>query len=220
MKAQELILKAMRADSIPAGESGLWTVAKLSINKQKAKLNSIYYKEDVLDGNYTFLFRYTLEKLHQRYGDCVMEDTIPELQTHLNFILKAQGRVLVTGLGLGCVVRGLLTKRSINKITVVERDQDVLDLVLPYMPNDNRLQVIKADAFDFLNNNNDIYDFAWHDLWADTDINEPKLPLIHSRLMKNGANKIKQQGAWGMPREIITALKRRSFWYEAAPKGM
>jgi hypothetical protein len=36
-----------------------------------------------------------------------MNDFPQELKKHLDFVLRARGRVLVTGLGLGCVVRGL-----------------------------------------------------------------------------------------------------------------
>ena len=83
------ILKAARADSIPKGESGLWTVEKAYHKTNKPE--TWHGKEVMLPADiYTHLLRVTTEKLHLwPPGDIVMEDTPFEMNTHLNFMLKA-----------------------------------------------------------------------------------------------------------------------------------
>jgi spermidine synthase len=51
-----------------------------------------------------------------------MEDTLSELRRHTPIFMRAKGRLLVTGLGLG-VVRGLLAKPEVEHIDVVEIDR-------------------------------------------------------------------------------------------------
>lgn len=208
------ILKNMKATAIPKGDHGLWEIKKY---KNNTTLNNSYKKrtgEDLQEGTYTYLLRTTLENIHLDHGECVMEDTPKELNTHLNFVLKAKGKVLITGLGLGCIVRGLLCKEEITKITVIERDKSVLSLVVPHMPKDERLNIIEADAIKWTKNNTENFDFAWHDVWNDKDNNEKPLPLIHLQLILNLINTVKRQGAWGMTRLGLTIFKKQNWWYE------
>lgn len=206
------ILKAMRADDIPAGKSGLWQVHKKKYDEAMAVICTMKRSKIVTAGNYTILTRKTYATLNTD-GECVMEDTVPELQTHLNFVRRAKGDVLVTGLGLGCIVRGLLCKPDVTHITVIERDEHVLKLVLPYMPNDQRLHVVHADAAKVIVQ--EPFDYAWHDIWTDECAGEPSLSCAHidllSRYHKNGW--AKKQGAWGFPKEIQAVAKRQPFWY-------
>ena len=99
------ILQEAKADNIPIGNSGLWFVHK----KYHTDNQVVDYRgqERVLPaGKITYLMRTTEATVHLNPpGEVVMEDTIFELKTHLGFILSASGNVLITGLGLGCVIR-------------------------------------------------------------------------------------------------------------------
>lgn len=158
-------------------------------------------------GNYTQLFRWTEETLH-KIGELVMHDFPDELNTHLNFMLKAHGEVLITGLGLGCVARGCLENPNVKAITVIERDKDVLKLVLPHcFPNHReRVTIIEDDAIEWAKRNvrlgfADKFDCAWHDIWNDPDKKEPHLAILHTRLLMELGKNIPMQGAWAYPRE-------------------
>jgi len=129
-----------------------------------------------------------------------MDDTRPELESHLGFMRQAEGRVLVTGLGLGCVVRGLLAKRSVTAVTVIEKSADVLKLVKPHMPRDEHLEIIHADALTWAGQTDRTFDYAWHDLWTDRTKGEPHLALWHTRLLLDMRDKVTRQGAWDYPR--------------------
>jgi hypothetical protein len=195
MRPENLLLAA-RAEAIPEGWEGLWFIQKTKVKMMQITLHNGEYRT-LPAGVYTALFRMTDSTMH-RYppGEVVMEDTPFELRTHLTFMLKAGGNVLVTGLGLGCVVRGLLANPAVDHITCIEKSQDVLRLVQPHMPKTDRLAIIHADALEWTATTTQTFDYAWHDLWTNRDVGEPSLDEWHTRLILNCRHKAKKQGAW------------------------
>lgn len=207
MTLKSTILTSARADSIPEGESGLWFIRKTDVDRQTS-FTRHGKPVSIPTGTYTHLFRMTTATMHRNPpGECVMEDTPPELETHLAFVLRAHGRVLVTGLGLGCVVRGLLVNPAVEYVTCIERSKDVLKLVLPYMPIE-RLTVIHADALEWAKANNQKFDCAWHDLWADRENGEPHLQHWHVQLIYHCRKRVTMQGAWALPRSVRRVLRQ------------
>ena len=209
------ILNAARAESIPEGAAGLWHIKKIRLAR------SITAPKDgklvtVPAGEYTQLWRWTNGTIQDRLdgkptepGELVMTDSPDELNTHLNFMLRAYGRVLITGLGLGCVIRGCLANPAVTHIVAIERDPHVIRLVKPHMPDD-RLTILQADAVSWCANNlpRQRFDCAWHDLWSDPDRNEPHLALIHSELFVRCHNAVSFQGAWAFPKPQKTIWRR------------
>lgn len=196
----DTILQAARATEIPARWSGLWFIEKTEL---KQEMPAPYRDEMRIlpAGIYTALFRMTDgTMMNFPPGVVVMEDTPFELRTHLEFMLRAKGRVLVTGLGLGCVVRGLLSNPNVTHVTCIERSADVLKLVQPYMPKD-RLAIIQADALKWTATTDQTFDYAWHDLWTNREAGEPFLDIWHTQLIFNCHDKVKNQGAWKYSRE-------------------
>lgn len=204
------LLIAARANAIPSGLSGLWRVKKVNIP------HPIFaHCGDLLDrdkgatipaGRYTALHRMTAATMHTD-GELVMHDVPHELKSHLNFMLRARGGVLITGLGLGCVVRGVLANPAVHHVTVVERDADVLRLVEPFMPKSKRLTIIPDDALEYAKTTRERFDYAWHDLWVDPDYEEKHLQVIHGELMCALFGKADWQGAWRFPRELQRLLR-------------
>jgi hypothetical protein len=203
-------LDAMKATAIPEAWSGVWFVAKLKM--PNCRVTPRHGKPVVLPcGTYTYLKRLTDSTLYQiPPGDVVMEDTPFELRTHLGFVLHAYGKVLVTGLGLGCVIRGLLANDKVEHITCIENSSDVLTLVAPYMPTD-RLTIIEADALKWTAQNKEHFDCGWHDLWTNRDEGEPHLDVWHTRLINNCRETVRQQGAWAYSREMKRYLQKFNF---------
>jgi hypothetical protein len=184
------ILAAARADGIPAGTCRLWTVKKFRLAKPLPA------------GSYTQLWRATLAALHlAEHGELVMQDTPEELNTHLEFMLKARGRVLITGLGLGCVARGCLANPQVESVTIIERDPAVMRLVSPWMPAE-RVTIIVADALAWATQSTERFDCAWHDLWSDPDKDEPHLQITHLALICALSDRTDFQGAWQFPRQF------------------
>lgn len=110
-----------------------------------------------------------------------MSNTPAEIKDHLPFINLATGRVLVFGLGLGMVVGALLQKEGINHITVVELEQDVIDLVGSYYQSiSNKVTIKRADAFAY--DDEQFYDYVWFDIWDNiTSDNLSEMQILKKR---------------------------------------
>lgn len=102
-----------------------------------------------------------------------MTITPNEIETMKEDIDKAFGNVLTFGLGLGYYAYMISEKEQVESITVVETNQDVINLfnkyVLPQFKNAQKIKIIKADAFvyaqEHMSKGN--FDFVFTDLWHD-----------------------------------------------------
>ena len=196
-RADEL-LEAMSASAIPAGKAGPWEVVKW-IHPPRC-------------------FE-TLTSLRRIGGEVVMSDDRQELQRHFEFLFQARGRVLINGLGLGCCLRGAVTRPEITRIDIVERDPDVIKLVAAGLPRDSRIHLHRTDAVTFAEKTNERWDFAWHDLWSDTDKGEPHLAVTHQKLFMALSGRVGWQGAWAFPRYLRRLLQNRMPHLKAYSSG-
>lgn len=195
-------LEVMRADRIPTGSAGLWVV-KRGTQSVDVESGGVWYPA----GTYTSLMRYTDATMCQG-GESVMCDDPVELSRHLEFVFRARGRVLVTGLGLGCVLRGVLANPAVDHVDVVERDADVLKLVAPHL-GPGRYAIHHAEAEAWISASEQRWDAAWHDVWVDPDCpNEGGSHLAekHQRLMFACRRRVGWQGAWHFPRDLRRLL--------------
>jgi hypothetical protein len=100
----------------------------------------------------------------------MMSDTPMERNTNLDFIQKANGDVIIFGLGLGLVILPLLKKENVKSILVVELYQDLIDLVEPILKKqdtENKLSVIQGDCFEIHKTipKNKKFDSVYGDIW-------------------------------------------------------
>jgi hypothetical protein len=146
----------------------------------------------------TVLTRWTEATLHKTHGEVVMEDSLRELRRHVPIWLAAKGRVLKTGLGLGCVVRGLLAKPEVEHVDVVEIDADIIRVIGAEFRDEPRVEIHHADAltWDFGDRR---WDCAWHDIWCPGNHG---LELLHAELIARFLSAAGGQGAWAFPREV------------------
>lgn len=201
------ILTAMRADDVPAGNAGLWYVRKFRLSAEGAEKNLAATGKVVPSGRYTGLHRWTDASLHLSQGECVMVDHPAELRTHLNFVLAARGRVLVAGLGLGCVVRGLLLNPRVSSVDVVEREGDVLKLVGTFMPDDRRLRLHHGDVFEWVAEQDGAsWDVGIYDLWTDKANGEPALAVQHASLLVVMRERVRRHCVWSFPRHHVRSF--------------
>jgi hypothetical protein len=125
-----------------------------------------------------------------------MSDDPTELRKHLAIVRVASGRVLVSGLGLGCVVRGLLANQAVKQVDVVEIDADVLRMVGPTFAGEPRVTIHHGDALTYDWPAGTRWNFAWHDVWSE---HEP-LAILHAHLLRRYRPLVARQGAWQFPR--------------------
>ena len=143
-------------DTLGSGTFGPWTIERIRAEGPAHRARRGRRR-------YTALYRRTRTTAHGRHGEIVMEDSDRELSQHLQVWMRARGRVLITGLGLGCVVRGLAANEAVESIDVIEIDRDIIERVGPEFEPDPRMTIIEGDA-----RTHGIkgakWDYAWHDL--------------------------------------------------------
>lgn len=106
-----------------------------------------------------------------------------EIETMKPYINKARGNVLVLGLGMGYVPFMLSLKNCVKSITIVERDQEIInlfnELIYPSFPNKEKIKIIKGDAVEYARKaqKEATHDYVFADLWHDP---EDGLPLFVS----------------------------------------
>lgn len=174
---------------VPDGISGEWEVKSFSVSEEDAKITAMRAafgkrRDYVPPGNYKYL---------KRHGETIMSNTPSEIQDFIYFVNRAEGRVLVNGLGIGVLLKALLNKPEITHITVIEKSEDVIELVAPTYLKDKRVNIICADALEYFPEKGIKYDFAWHDIWdAICSDNLPEMKLLHRRYGK----RVSYQESW------------------------
>ena len=118
-------------------------------------------------------------------GELMMSDTAMERITNREIIQKARGRVLIAGLGLCLIVQSMLENEEITEIVVIEKYQDVVDLVQPIFKH-SKLKVITADIFEHEMSKEEKFDCIYFDIWAtiSTD-NLDEMKILHRKYRKN-----------------------------------
>ena len=94
-------------------------------------------------------------------GRIWMSNTNMEISTNRKFAENAKGDVLVFGLGLG-VLFDLVNWDVIDSFTIVELNQEVIDLIAPYITNP-KIKVIVGNAFDYYTDVK--YNAVYFDIW-------------------------------------------------------
>lgn len=106
---------------------------------------------------------------------------LPIEQCQIDQLLRGmRGTVLVGGLGLGYAATVLAQRKSVKEVLVVERQKEVIDLVLPHLNLPQKVRVVQEDLFRFLRGKPRHFDFAFFDIWqgdGETDFHEYVVPL-------------------------------------------
>ena len=175
--------------TIPDGKSGDWSVETFQVGGDEMKL---YNLRAMFHPGCRTIEAGIYKKLCYR-GSIIMSNTPSEVSDHLSFIHRAQGKVLMNGLGLGVALKAILDKTEVESVTVIEKEQDVINLVGKYFMDNPKVQIIHADAFTWKPSKGVIYDVVWHDIW--TDICSDNLPQMYKLHRKYG-RRSKWQGSW------------------------
>lgn len=192
-------------------EIGLARVQRFTVNKDYAKFFNIrnYGRDAIKEGDYVKLYV---------GNELMMSDTPMERTTNSEFVRKANGRVLIAGLGVGLIVNAILEKTEVTEVIVVEKYDDVISIVAPKF-NNNTLKIIHSDIFDYKPLKSEKFDTIYFDIWPDicTD-NLEQIKLLHNRF-KNKLNKDNPNrfmNSWVKERlqyERKQERKQRNYWY-------
>lgn len=196
--------EAFRA-TVPEGECDGLEIMKFDTREGQWKLDNLRY---AMQGRGTAPGIYTMMKTKSTLW---MSDTNAEARDHRQPYYKAKElgakRVLINGLGLGCILNAILSLDTVEHVDVVEFDPRVIKLVAPTYANDPRVNIIEADAYVQAKNwpVGTHWDVAWHDIWP--NINEDNLPEM-ARLHRSYGRRVTWQGSWA--KDILESERRRT----------
>ena len=174
--------------------SQTYTIDSIVLTEDRVRMEQMYnFRNSWLTRGLKADFRYV--RLKKNSGGVMMSDTPMERNTNRDFIQKANGDVIIFGLGLGLVIIPLLKRQNVTSVLVVELFQDLIDLVEPILKaNDleDKLTIVQGDCFDFHNKmpKGRKFDSIYGDIWIDicTDNYEEMKTLT-----KNWKNRINRE---------------------------
>lgn len=189
---------------IPPSQKGLATISHFEFNRDD---DPISYFRSLRDDPIFRMVNGKYCRLHVN-GNLMMSDTRMERITNKSFIDNATGNVLIAGLGIGLILHNILSKGSITSILVIEKYQDVIDLVSPHFP-DSRIQIICADIFDWKPPKGHKFDTIYFDIWPNISVsNLEEIKLLHNRF-KLFKTKDGWMNSW--MKEYLQKQKRKNY---------
>ncbi len=190
-ESKELIEK-FQMDFLPESEHGEWNLHWREIDKdeaQRGQLSALFngHRRYTPEGRFIGLIH---------YGHVIMSDVPDERTDHFYPILNAHGHCLVHGLGIGFVACCMLEKTTVEKVTVIEIEPDVISLVAPHLYKrygKKRLEIIQGDALTWRSPVGKRYQVVWHDIWSSIcSDNYGSMKKLHRRY----GHKADWQGSW------------------------
>ena len=96
-----------------------------------------------------------------------------EIKTMEPYIERAQGRVLVLGLGMGYVAYMMANKKEVKSVTVIEKDSNVINifsnLLWPSFSSKEKIKIINDDALSYLKRKQKDFNYIFADIWHSPD---------------------------------------------------
>lgn len=142
-------------------------------------------------------------------GHLWMSDTDAEKRDHMEVLHAVRGwgakRVLINGLGLGMVLKGVLAYEHVEHVDVVEIDDRVANLVGPHYTKDPRVHIHVADAYKQMAKwpAGTTWDVVWSDIWPDLCTDNLK---DMARLRRSYGRRSSWNDCWG--RELLLRHRR------------
>ncbi len=136
------------------------------IQKDPQRELNDWMKLRAMDRNFETLY------LFQDQKDWMM-DAPSEYNTNYKHALKAHGKVLTFGLGIGYFLWFAINNKNVNEITVIEKSEAVLSMfkrfIYPQFSTHKKINFILGDAFDYFKEDYLInFDYIYSDIWQST----------------------------------------------------
>lgn len=183
--------------NLPEGKSGRVSVEKFEVTESESFLSFLRDgRRRINRGVYTRLMI---------NGSLVMSDTRAEIVDQLPFIRRSHGDILIHGLGLGLCLQAVAKKKEVESVLVIEKNQDVINLVAPiYLERfPDKVEIRQGDAFTWKPEKGQRWNVVWHDIWRNICLdNLEEMKRLYHRFGRRSD----WQGAWS--RDILEKLSR------------
>lgn len=146
-------------------ENNRFTLKKFQITKEDADFARL---RSIINGNREYINIQEgeyIKLIDKRSNEIVMSDTPMERDTNRTFCQRANGNVLIAGLGIGMILLTIQDKPEVESITVIEKYKEVIDLVAAQLPLNNKVKIINADIFEWTPPKVKKYDTIYFDIW-------------------------------------------------------
>jgi len=90
-----------------------------------------------------------------------------EIMAESSLKMNPTGNMLMAGLGIGYEAFFLKERPEIAKITIVEREPEIIELTTRYLRHD-KIHVVNDKVLHFLNTTTDKFDFVYFDIFHDS----------------------------------------------------
>lgn len=97
--------------------------------------------------------------------ECVMSDTNMEKRTNSEFCINAHGDIIIGGLGIGMIVMAVQDKPEVHSITVIEKNEEVIEMIASQLNFNDKVNIICDDVFSWKPDRGVKYDMVYMDIW-------------------------------------------------------
>lgn len=98
-------------------------------------------------------------------NETLMSNTPMEIRTNETFCRLAHGDVLIGGLGIGMIVLPIMEKENVRTITILEKNQEVIDIISTQLNFNGKVKIVQADVFTWEPADGTCYDCIYLDIW-------------------------------------------------------
>lgn len=125
----------------------------------------------------------------KKKSEIVMSDSKMEQYTNVDFARKANGDVLIAGLGIGMILLAIQDEARVKSITVVEIDEQLKDLVMQGLGKwlNNKVEIVICDINNYEPKKK--FDTIYCDIWNNITANNYEEMKQLTNRFKNKINR-------------------------------
>lgn len=159
-------------------------ISTFEVTEQKAKFFNL---QMMMARQNRFIKPGTYTQICGKGHGIMMSNTPAEIGGHMEFYYAATGRVLIGGLGIGMILEAVLKKPEVSEITVIEKEQEIIDLVSPFYADEEKLKIVCGDVYspgDYMKHGTK-FDSLYFDIWDTINAdNYPQMKDLNTKWRK------------------------------------
>lgn len=142
----------------------------------------------------------------RRKGTIWMSLAAMECESHMPHIAAARGHVVVAGLGMGFVTFNIMRKPEVTKVTVLERDREVIKLMdqISDWRSWPKIELVEGDALAY--QPNEPVDFLYADIWS--HLGDEQAPELTQAIQANV--QAARVGWWGQELDFFGWCQKKN----------
>lgn len=144
---------------------GRFEIQMAEVPEDRVTMCYDHRKGELFNAAYGFPLR--IAELIEHDRGLWMSTTQMEMAGMVEAERKAHGRVLTSGLGLGCFTWLAAQKRAVDEVVVVERDADLVMMMKDQLGDHPKITYVIGDLREYLEAMTTRFDFMFLDIWID-----------------------------------------------------